>query len=312
MLDPISSADVGHTIPRGIDHGTAAPALMPWPDEVSIQGGKSGIVFVRAPGPGEPTAYQTAFVEVFVGGTFIRGEGKTVTEAEAAAWEKYQTWLHCPGPTGEHSYRPGYTGKDGTWVRYTNGAGFCEHCRAFKARTFIAEQLGQFCSVCGVPTMNGVSSNAEGVKTFLCEEHNRETVQVTLPAVLARFVTPAEIIKAVEGFTSTGRGEIGKVLEETGWVDDGARVGFCLEASMELVSVEVSLRYGDVLSLRFDAGWLNASESDAVRAIVTRTFGPLLSLADGPPSGRRSTAALLENTQADSINNITRSPDVRQ
>lgn len=92
---------------------TGEQARYPWPDGMLVQGGKSGAVFT-------PNGnYRTAFVEAFPPGTFLRGEGKTVAEAETACWEKYQAVLVCSGG-GEHGpYEPRH---------YTNGAGYCTKC----------------------------------------------------------------------------------------------------------------------------------------------------------------------------------------
>ncbi|MGE7622931.1 hypothetical protein ACQKMD_07700 [Viridibacillus sp. NPDC096237] len=58
---------------------------------VAIQGGDRGLVGTR-----EGT-YITAFVEPFPKNpnTFIRGEDKTVAEAETKSWEKYQRIINC-------------------------------------------------------------------------------------------------------------------------------------------------------------------------------------------------------------------------
>lgn len=68
------------------------------------------------------TAYFEAFPEVPIK-TFIRGEGKTIEDAEKDAWEKYERIKLCP----EHEFeRKGYT----------NGAGFCKHCNLFAPHQF--------------------------------------------------------------------------------------------------------------------------------------------------------------------------------
>ncbi|PRY35309.1 hypothetical protein [Umezawaea tangerina] len=93
---------------------TGEQAQYPWPDGMYVQGGKRGLAFKQGCG-----AYTTAFVEAFPPGTFLRGEGATVAEAETACWEKYQRILVCSGG-GEHGpYEP---------RSYTNGAGFCTKC----------------------------------------------------------------------------------------------------------------------------------------------------------------------------------------
>ena len=63
-------------------------------------------------------SYRTAFVEAFPG-TFLRGEGRTVAEAEQACYAKFEKLLACPNhPT------------HGPWDRrgYTNGYAFCTSC----------------------------------------------------------------------------------------------------------------------------------------------------------------------------------------
>lgn len=93
---------------------TDIEAVYPWPDGTFIQGGASGVVLRRSGG-----AYTTAFVEVSGAGTFIRGEGATVAEAEQACWAKFQRVVGCDGngPHGPFEARG-----------YENGAGFCTRC----------------------------------------------------------------------------------------------------------------------------------------------------------------------------------------
>lgn len=176
MFDASRGTDVGRNIPGGFDREPVGAAQMPWPDQFHIQGGHSGLVFRRSPAPDEDPSYVTAFVEVLTGETFLRGEGADITEAEAACWGKYQRWLHCPGPTGEHSWKPGYTAKStGEWLAYHNGAGFCGHCGAFESKKFTAEELGQHCGACGVATMWHYERNADGQMEFACRKHALRT-----------------------------------------------------------------------------------------------------------------------------------------
>lgn len=85
-----------------------------WPDDIRlIQGGDRGLVV------GKGGNYRTAFVEVFPEGTFIRGEGPTVHDAEMDAWRKYQLWLNCVRPEGHGDYDR---------RNYKNGGCFCGHC----------------------------------------------------------------------------------------------------------------------------------------------------------------------------------------
>lgn len=93
---------------------TDEPMRCDWPEGTYVQGGSLGVVFGGENGP-----YQTAFVEAFPDGTFLRGEGATVEEAERACWEKYAALRSCP------TY-PSH----GPWDRrnYRNGAAFCGGC----------------------------------------------------------------------------------------------------------------------------------------------------------------------------------------
>lgn len=88
----------------------------PWPTDLFIQGGTSGLVIRSVEQGGN---YGTAFVECMPTGTFIRGEGPTLVEAEKDCWAKYQRFLSCSGG-GEHGpYEPRH---------YENGSGFCVKC----------------------------------------------------------------------------------------------------------------------------------------------------------------------------------------
>lgn len=103
---------------------TTIPPRFPWPDDCMVQGGADGIVIGGGPAP-----YRTAFVEAFPAqpATFIRGEGKTVEDAEAACWIKYEQIQACPAaPT------------HGPWERrgYRNGGGFCGSCGMFNSKVF--------------------------------------------------------------------------------------------------------------------------------------------------------------------------------
>lgn len=89
-------------------------ARHPWPADVFVQGGSKGVVFVR-----DGQNYRTAFVEAFPAGTFLRGEGETVADAEDACWAKYVRFTQCDGGGQHGPYEPRH---------YTNGAGFCSKC----------------------------------------------------------------------------------------------------------------------------------------------------------------------------------------
>lgn len=102
---------------------TRTEAQHDWPEDAYIQGGERGVVFG---GPGG--AYQTAFVEAFPGGTFLRGEGSTLAEAEDSCWKQYQRYTDCDGSGRGH----------GPYERrqYRNGAGFCTRCGIWMSKVF--------------------------------------------------------------------------------------------------------------------------------------------------------------------------------
>lgn len=122
--------------------GTQYICKKPWPSSCFVQCGAKGVVLSAAGN------YQTAFFEAFPD-TFIRGEGSTVEEAEACAWEDYQHQLNCPG----HDY-----------VRRGNSEhGSCRHCGRFQTNAF---KPAHSCSVCGKPHVNLDFYNAH-----LCLKH---------------------------------------------------------------------------------------------------------------------------------------------
>jgi hypothetical protein len=92
-----------------------------WPDTAYVQWGGGGLVLRDEEKGG---SYVTAFFEAFPdGGGFIRGEGRTIEEAERAAFNKYSKEAACSG----HVF-----GRRG----YTNSGGVCLKCKAFHAGVF--------------------------------------------------------------------------------------------------------------------------------------------------------------------------------
>lgn len=89
-----------------------------WPGDTYVQWGGNGIVLGKEP-------YWTAFFEAFpdkkitTAGGFIRGEGKTIEEAEDAAWAIFQRENSCRHLWGRE--------------KYTNSGQLCRHCRAFRS-----------------------------------------------------------------------------------------------------------------------------------------------------------------------------------
>jgi len=105
---------------------TTTEAQHDWPEDVFIQGGERGVVL-----GGPNGAYQTAFFEAFPQDPrsgFMRGEGKTLAEAEESAWRQYQVWLNCDNTGQGH----------GPYERrqYRNGAGFCTRCGIWMSKVF--------------------------------------------------------------------------------------------------------------------------------------------------------------------------------
>jgi hypothetical protein len=139
-----------------------------WPEDCFVQCGDNGMV-LKATGfeatmtsenfkelgenIAENYAYTTAFFEAFPNNpnTFIRGEGKSVEEAEESAWKKFRKYADCE----EHEFEK---------RNYRNGAGFCKKCNMFKSRAF---EPWEPCVVCGKKTFyHQVDDNS-----MMCKEH---------------------------------------------------------------------------------------------------------------------------------------------
>lgn len=118
-----------------------------WPDDCYVQWGSSGVVLCEQP-------YTTAFFEAFPKepNTFIRGEGKTIREAEKQAFDMLQKYLLCE----EHEFERG---------SYTSGAGTCIKCGMFSSTAF--EYPTTKCYWCGKPT----NFYADNQNRYWCEEH---------------------------------------------------------------------------------------------------------------------------------------------
>lgn len=87
-----------------------------WEDDTTVQWGARGVVLGK-------NSYSTAFFEAFPAKAgFIRGEGKTIAEAEEDALKKWRRESVC----------------DHIWGRahYTNGAALCKKCKAFGSKQF--------------------------------------------------------------------------------------------------------------------------------------------------------------------------------
>lgn len=85
-----------------------------WPDDCTVQWGH-GLI------PAVP------FFEAFIPGTFIRGEGKDIEEAERKAFAQFEREALCDHLWGRQRPRR---------ALYTNGAGWCRKCGAFRSSMF--------------------------------------------------------------------------------------------------------------------------------------------------------------------------------
>jgi hypothetical protein len=173
----------------------------PWPPFHLLQGGEDGIVIVA-----NGKNYKTAFVEILVDHSLIRGEGKTLAEAELSCWNKYLNFITC----NPHNWEAKH---------YVNGTGVCSKCSIMKSNVFTGEQLGQYCSICNVGTTYHQELLPQPV--WYCREHeplhkerqefkkicNIETWNLTaeerLP-IIARYNELIEILglKEILGFRS--------------------------------------------------------------------------------------------------------------
>jgi len=139
-----------------------------WPEDCFVQYGDRGIVFTAGnmeedlKNPTEllgqviaPTKphYTTAFFEAFPvhPKTFIRGEGKSIDEAEASAWKQLQKHYYCPS----HEFERG---------NYRNGCGTCKHCKLFMSNIF---EPTTKCIVCQTPSYYSCDKQ----DNWYCETH---------------------------------------------------------------------------------------------------------------------------------------------
>lgn len=150
-----------------------------WPSDCFVQCGDMGLVLEKSIGEVfdsedplkeviENVSYTTAFFEAFPQNpkTFIRGEGKTIEEAEAKAFEKFEKYSACDHSSFE---------KRG----YKNGYGFCTQCGMGKSQAFEPEYK---CEVCGKPTYYGFDQD----NNPYCEEHWEDVPDEKRPKLLRR------------------------------------------------------------------------------------------------------------------------------
>ena len=143
MIDPKELAKLVHdksTSPPKFASRSVGPDIeckMPWPEDCKVQCGRRGIV-----GTKDGKTYYTAFFEAFPG-TFIRGEGEIIEEAERACWEKFQTYNACHL---DHTDPENFERRS-----YKNGAGFCKECGYFGSKMF---EPSEECCQCGAKTFH--------------------------------------------------------------------------------------------------------------------------------------------------------------
>lgn len=123
-----------------------------WAD-IGIQGGERGVVI------GSRGARRTAFFEAFptIGsvGTFIRGEGDSIKDAEADAWAKYTKQTACE----DHEWSRVFKGNE-----RTDGYAICTKC-GLKGKAL--EPLTK-CHICDSPTTKEFNDK------HICLEHHNE------------------------------------------------------------------------------------------------------------------------------------------
>lgn len=136
----------------------------PWDEDMFVQCGDAGLVLQKIGG------YRTAFFEAFPKNPscFLRGEGPTVEEAEAACWEKYQKVRTCNHEMERRDRRDGY--------------GYCKHC-AYASMVF--EPLDKCCK-CGVPTR--YTTDYKG--RHYCKKHERTKPKNPNPSKVERMMEP--------------------------------------------------------------------------------------------------------------------------
>lgn len=143
--------------------------LCSWPEEVGVQCGGSGVVFtnnsleevLKDPveaidtvlGSGKKMShYRTAFFEAFPKNPscFIRGEGKTVEEAEKNCFAKYEKIMNCSHPSFDRRGRE-------------DGYAFCSQC----SYSGMLLQPLTHCAICSMPAH--YSQNLKD--NWYCKDH---------------------------------------------------------------------------------------------------------------------------------------------
>lgn len=122
-----------------------------WPEDCFVQGGDDGVVVSKKGN------YQTAYFEAFPKNPdcFIRGEGKTMEDAEREAYDKLVRYSSC-----EHEFEKA--------KNYSNGMGKCKHCGMMK----VVFEPDYTCIECGKHeiAVNIRAKYKTGDNDCLCEE----------------------------------------------------------------------------------------------------------------------------------------------
>jgi hypothetical protein len=147
-----------HCLPGGLNNPDRWTPQRPWFETHTVQWGDMGVVI------GSKGTYRTAFFEVFstIDPRFVRGEGSTVEEAEADAWQKTVKFCKCQN----HEFERG---------TYRNGAGLCKHCGMFKSGVF---PPSTHCTICGIPTYWTYDTD----DNWYCEKHANDIPEEKLTA----------------------------------------------------------------------------------------------------------------------------------
>lgn len=119
-----------------------------WPKKIRFNS-EEAIKFQDEDGEYEELAYFEVFLTV--PSTFIRCEGKTIKEAEASAFQKYQNIINCK----EHKFER----------MQKSNHGICIHCKLFQ--TDILDSIDD-CELCN---KKSVYLHSYNLKKYLCTEH---------------------------------------------------------------------------------------------------------------------------------------------
>lgn len=127
-----------------------------WPDDAYLQGNDYGIVLSK-------NSYETAFFEVFPKNpkTFIRGEGKTLEEAETQAWSFYQKIMSCE----KHDFVR----------RDESNHGICKNCNLFMSEIF---ETCKKCPDCNKEAYFFYENPESKEETYYCLAHFLEKLEI--------------------------------------------------------------------------------------------------------------------------------------